>query len=102
MILLKTNNMHIQILFNLSHSPYYLFLQVLHSQRLNDKPLRPWIVAEKDGPIIAEHCTCMAGLGETCTHVASLLFYVEAVIKLCESRTVPEVAAYWMPQSCLL
>jgi len=42
----------------------------------------------------------MAGLGETCTHVASLLFCVEAVVKLRESRTVTEVAAYWkLPQS---
>ncbi|WAR27015.1 hypothetical protein MAR_012719 [Mya arenaria] len=67
--------------------------KVLHSQRLNEKPLRPWIIAERDGPIIAGHCTCMAGLGETCTHVASLLFCIEAVVKLRESRTVTEVPA---------
>ncbi|WAR18836.1 hypothetical protein MAR_000674 [Mya arenaria] len=63
----------------------------LHSQRLNEKSLRPWIIAERDGPIIAGHCTCMAGLGETCTHVASLLFCIEAVVKLRESRTVTEL-----------
>ncbi|WAR00104.1 LOW QUALITY PROTEIN: hypothetical protein MAR_024476, partial [Mya arenaria] len=65
---------------------------VLHSQQLNEKPLQPWIIAEKDGPIIAGHCTSMAGLGETCTHVASLLFCIEA---LREGHTVTEVPAYW-------
>ena len=29
----------------------------------------PWTIAEKDGRILASHCDCMAGLGETCTHV---------------------------------
>ena len=49
-------------------------MQVNHSQKMNEKPLVPWIIAEAEGKIIAANCDCMAGLGETCSHVASLLW----------------------------
>ena len=68
----------------------------MHSQKLRDKPLEPWIIAEKDGEILAAHCTCMAGLGETCTHVASLLFAVSATVTIRDSKTVTEEKAYWL------
>ncbi|KAK7100130.1 hypothetical protein V1264_023125 [Littorina saxatilis] len=45
--------------------------KILHSQRLNEPALSPWISATSDGNILAAHCTCMAGVGETCTHVPS-------------------------------
>jgi len=32
------------------------------------------MVSHKDGKIIAAHCNCMAGLGESCSHVATLLW----------------------------
>ncbi|WAR13998.1 hypothetical protein MAR_004103, partial [Mya arenaria] len=54
---------------------------VLHSQRLREKPLQPWVIAKPDGVFVAAHCNCMAGLGEACTHVAALLFYVMAVVE---------------------
>ena len=38
----------------------------------------------------------MAGLGEACTPVAALLFTVEAIAKLQESRTVTQEKAYWL------
>ncbi|XP_013415512.1 uncharacterized protein LOC106177314 [Lingula anatina] len=69
--------------------------KVLHSQRMNEKPLRPWVIVEKDGRVVAGHCTCMAGLGEACTHVASLLFYMEASVKIRNSLTVTQEKAYW-------
>ena len=49
-----------------------IIIWVNHSQKLNEKPLTPWLVAEKEGKIHAAHCDCMAGLGETCSHVAAL------------------------------
>ncbi len=45
--------------------------QVLHSQRMNDTALHPWVIAEKDGKLLAGHCNYMAELGESCTHVAA-------------------------------
>ena len=63
---------------------------------MSEKPLQPWIVSDKDGCILAAHCTCMAGLGEACTHIAALLFAIQASIKLRDSKTVTEEKAYWL------
>ena len=52
------------------------------------KPLAPWFIAEKSGEILYVHCNCMAGLGESCSHVGALLFYVEAAVRIRESKTV--------------
>ena len=41
----------------------------------------------------------MAGLAEFCTHVASSLFWTEISIKISESSTVTDRAAYWVAQS---
>ena len=41
----------------------------------------------------------MAGLAEFCTHVASLLFWTEFSIKISESSTVTDRAAYWVAPS---
>jgi hypothetical protein len=38
----------------------------------------------------------MAGLGEACTHIAALLFAIEASVKLRDSKTVTEEKAYWL------
>ena len=43
--------------------------------------------------------TCMAGLAKACTHVAALLFWVEMVIKIHNSKTVTDKQAYWVPPS---
>ena len=63
---------------------------------MSEKPLQPWIIAEQEGRILAAHCTCMAGLGEACTHIAALLFAIEATVKLRDSKTVTEEKSYWL------
>lgn len=70
--------------------------QVKHSQKLRAPPLRPWVIAQKDGVVLAAHCTCMAGLGETCSHVGAVLFAIKAAVMLRESKTVTESPAYWL------
>ncbi|XP_060078126.1 uncharacterized protein LOC132557634 [Ylistrum balloti] len=70
--------------------------KVRHSQRMNEAPLQPWVIANSDGTILAAHCTCMAGLGETCTHVGALLFWIEAAVKIRNSKTVTQSPAYWL------
>ena len=52
--------------------------KVRHSQSVTATPLHPWIAAKRSGMILFSHCTCMAGLGEACSHVAALLFTAEA------------------------
>ncbi len=55
---------------------------VNHSQRLSEKPLTPWIIAKPDGEILTAHCDCMAGLGETCSHVTSVVWATESGVRL--------------------
>ncbi len=57
---------------------------------MSEKPLTPWVVAEAGGKIVAGHCDCMAGLGETCSHVAAMLWAIESGIRLRDSRTVTQ------------
>ena len=40
--------------------------------------MNTWVLCEVDGTVEAGHCTCMAGLGEVCSHVAAILFYLES------------------------
>lgn len=40
------------------------------------------------------HCNCIAGLAESCTHVAAILFTLEFACK--EQRSVTDVLAYWV------
>ena len=70
--------------------------QVNHSQRMSEKPLIPWVIAEESGKVIAGHCNCMAGLGECCSHVASLLWAVESGVRMRDSMTVTQKKAYWV------
>lgn len=61
-----------------------------------EKPLTPWVIAEKCGKIVAGHCDCMAGLGETCSHVASLMWAIECGVRQLNSMTVTQKKAYWV------
>ncbi|CAN8032891.1 unnamed protein product [Ixodes persulcatus] len=54
--------------------------QVEASQTLG-KYHQPCAVVKKEGTVLSAHCTCMAGLGEACSHVAALLFRVEVDVK---------------------
>ena len=56
----------------------YLFTAtVKHSQALSASPLKVWCGIKQSGEILCAHCTCMAGLGEACSHVAALLFVAD-------------------------
>ncbi|XP_065658127.1 uncharacterized protein LOC136082640 [Hydra vulgaris] len=57
--------------------------RVKHSQKMNDVPLHPWIISEKSGNIVCAHCNCLAGLGESCSHVRS-------------SKICTDEKAYWL------
>jgi len=59
-----------------------LLFQVRHSQTFSATPAHCWIISEQNGTVVSAHCTCKAGLGETCTHVAAILFYIEAYTRL--------------------
>ncbi|KAL3887268.1 hypothetical protein ACJMK2_027211 [Sinanodonta woodiana] len=64
--------------------------------RVRQKPLEPWVIVATDGSMETAHCTCMAGHGECCNHVAAVLFALETGARICKEATVTDVPAYWM------
>ena len=43
------------------------------------------------------HCTCMAGLGEACSHIAALLFTVEANTRVKKRTVCTSLPCSWLP-----
>ena len=62
---------------------------------MNEAPLSCWAVLEESGEICCAHCNCMVGLGETCTHIAAVLFYLEAVVRILGTTTCTESQCEW-------
>ena len=72
---------------------------VRHSQRLSGSPLKPWVAAEMVGTVVCAHCTCMAGLGEACSHIAALLFAAEANTSVLKNTSCTSQLCSWLPAS---
>ena len=54
-------------------------------------------MTETDGTILAAHCLgCKAGLGETCSHVASAMFYIEAWTRIHGKPARISVKCTWL------
>eukprot|EP00112_Aurelia_sp_Birch-Aquarium-sp1_P014266 Seg3069.3 transcript_id=Seg3069.3/GoldUCD/mRNA.D3Y31 product="hypothetical protein" protein_id=Seg3069.3/GoldUCD/D3Y31 len=61
----------------------FIKANILSSFKLNEKHHKTWVLLEKlNGDIITASCSCMAGLGKCCNHVAALLFKIEDAVKL--------------------
>lgn len=71
--------------------------KVRRSQRMNDPPIKVWIIANKEGVIASAHCfNCLAGLGESCSHIASVLFYIEAWTQIHGKLACTQVKCTWL------
>ena len=65
---------------------------------MNDPLIPVWIITEKQGTIISARCCgCKTGLGESCSHVACVLFYLEAQTKINGKQSCTQVKC-----SCIL
>ena len=73
--------------------------KVKHSQKLSADPLQPWVAVENEGLVVCAHCNCMAGLGEACSHIAALLFLLEANSQKKKSLSCTSQPCYWLPPS---
>ena len=56
--------------------------KVRHRYAANKTPLRPWVLVRCNGTVLVAHCTCMAGLAETCSHVGAILHWVETAVRV--------------------
>eukprot|EP00794_Sanderia_malayensis_P013277 gene13277-14646_t len=71
--------------------------KVGHSQRMNDPHVTLWIIANEDGSISSAHCIgCMAGLGECCSHIASILFYIQYWTRVNGKLSCTQVKCTWI------
>ncbi|KAL3885690.1 hypothetical protein ACJMK2_025736 [Sinanodonta woodiana] len=59
---------------------FVLKADVKPSWRVTEEHHHPWVAVTSEGRVIAAHCDCMAGLGESCSHVGALLFKIEAAV----------------------
>ncbi|XP_037505679.1 uncharacterized protein LOC119382008 [Rhipicephalus sanguineus] len=71
--------------------------EVNHSQRLGECPLKVWVLCKQSGAVVTGHCTCMAGTGETCSHVGACLFAIETGARLNQSTTCTQKENAWLP-----
>lgn len=78
---------------------FLLVGKVQHSYALRETPLKPWVVIRKNGMVECGHCTCMAGLAETCSHVAAILFWLETAIRVHKETTCTSKPNSWLPPS---
>ena len=71
--------------------------EVIPSQRLNENPNLPWVTINLRGKSVnTAHCTCMAGLGESCPHIGALLFKLKlAVSASFTKKACANVACTW-------
>jgi len=64
---------------------------------VNDPLISVWVIAEKDGTVKSAHCLgCKSGLAESCSHAASVLFYIEAWRRIRGKLSCSEVRCTWL------
>lgn len=76
---------------------YVVLARVRHSQQMNDPHMQLWIITTKEGTVLSGHCAGrMAGLGECCSHIASVLFYIEVWTRLSGKMACMQVKCTWL------
>ncbi|CAH3031999.1 unnamed protein product [Pocillopora meandrina] len=76
---------------------FLVLAKVRHSQHMNDSLISCWVITEREGTILFAHCLgCKAGLAETCSHIASVLFYLEAWTKINGRLACTQVKCSWL------
>lgn len=68
---------------------------------MNDAPLQVWVLANMDGKIICAHCTCLAGLSETCSHVGAICYAVSSIFESSEKVIVSYFQNQFFTNFCI-
>ena len=50
-----------------------------------------------NGTVEYGHCTCMASLGETCSHIAAMLYWLETAARINKSTSCTSMSNSWLP-----
>ena len=78
---------------------FLLIGKVKHSYSINQAPLKPWVAIRKNGSVECGHCTCMAGLGETYSHISAILYWLETAARIHNETTCTSKSNSWLPPS---
>jgi hypothetical protein len=70
--------------------------RVRHSFSASKAPLEPWAIIRCNGAVLAGHCTCMAGLAETCSHVGALLYWVKSAVRILKETACTSQDDMWI------
>uniref|UniRef100_UPI00358E4DD9 uncharacterized protein isoform X1 n=1 Tax=Myxine glutinosa TaxID=7769 RepID=UPI00358E4DD9 len=68
--------------------------QVIDSQSTNETTFYPWLIVEREGTVVTTHCDCAQGMDESCSHIGTLMFALEAAVRLCGKRTALQDPSY--------
>ena len=60
---------------------------VKHSYRVSQPPLQSWVIVQNNGTVVCGHCTCMARLAETYSHVGAVLYWTETAVRIRDEAT---------------
>lgn len=72
---------------------------VRHSYSASKAPLLPWVAIRENGTVECGHCTCMAGLAETCSHIAAILYWLETAVRVRNTTSCTSQPNTWLPPS---
>ena len=76
--------------------------RVRFSQRINDHVVIIWVISENDETILSAHCCgCKAGLAESCSHIASVLFYLGATTRIHGKLACTQGKCSWIAHSTM-
>ena len=70
--------------------------KVRHSYAATKDPPKPWVLIKCSGAVLVGHCTCMAGLAETCSHVGAILHWVEAAVRILKNVACTSKENKWV------
>lgn len=84
LIILKGNVSSLHFCFCKNKESYSTISKVKHSQRMNAAALKVWVLTNDNAEIICAHCTCIAGLSETCSHVGAVCYAALSITEAIE------------------
>ena len=76
---ISTNYLEVNTAFSKENTAFSK--ENVDSLRINEINHKLWIIVEKSGKIRSCHCTCMAGMGQFCSHVAAAMYRIEAAVR---------------------
>lgn len=66
---------------------------------MNESFCKAWLIVLSSGAISSAHCTCMAGLGECCSHTAAIAFALHCETSDEDSSCTDNLCTWNVPKS---